>query len=200
MSALLACGLALAGCGDSGGGGGAKAECAISESLKASLNEAATGEVAAFQVRAEPTPIGNLRFSDGNGAESGMSAFSGKTVLLNLWATWCVPCRKEMPALETLQKELGGDAFSVVPVSVDLGDDTKPKNFYAEIGLEALPFFHDGRMGVFNDLKKRSLAIGLPVSMLIDGKGCVLGVLNGPAEWASEDAKRLIGKALATRN
>ncbi|TIM93265.1 MAG: TlpA family protein disulfide reductase, partial [Mesorhizobium sp.] len=75
---------------------------------------------------------------------------AGKTVLLNLWATWCAPCRAEMPALDALQKEKGGNTFEVVAVNVDTGDDAKPKKFLKEIGIETLGYYRDATMGLFN--------------------------------------------------
>ena len=180
----------------SGSGNVASSECGKASTKMAALKPLALGDVAAFQLADAPSPIGALGFTDGEGTQKNISDWRGKTVLLNLWATWCAPCRHEMPALETLQREMGGERFSVVPVSVDLGDDAKPKAFYAETGLKDLPFFHDGSMGIFNALKKRSLAIGMPTSILIDGEGCILGSLNGPAEWGSPDAKALIGAAI----
>jgi thiol-disulfide isomerase/thioredoxin len=122
---------------------------------------------------------------------------AGKTVLLNLWATWCAPCRAEMPALDALQKEKGGDAFEVVAVNVDTGDDAKPKKFLKEIGVETLGYYRDATMGLFNEAKKRGLALGLPVTMLIDGEGCLIAHMNGPAEWSSPDAKRLVEAAVS---
>ena len=185
---------------DGGSGNVAPAGCELSKEKVAALKPFALGEVAAFQVADTPSPIGELSFADKDGKPATIADWRGRTVLLNLWATWCAPCRHEMPALEALETEMGGQSFAVVPVSVDLGDDAKPKAFYAETGLTKLPFFHDGSMGIFNALKKRSLAIGMPTSILIDGEGCILGSLNGPAEWAGPDAKALIGAATGSGN
>ena len=107
-----------------------------------------------------------------------------------------MPCREEMPALDRLQAGLGGETFQVLPVSIDRGGPQKPLAFYEEIGVSHLPFHQDDTMGIFNDLKKKSLAFGLPVSLLIDKDGCILGNLNGPADWAGSDAKRLIGAVI----
>ncbi len=126
-----------------------------------------------------------------------LADFRGKPVLLNLWATWCAPCRAEMPALDALQKEKGGNAFEVVAVNVDTGDDTKPKKFLKEIGVETLGFYRDPTIALFNEAKTRGLALGLPVTMLIDAEGCLIAHMNGPAEWSSPDAKRLVDAALA---
>jgi hypothetical protein len=100
-----------------------------------------------------------------------------------------------MPALNQLQKDIGGEDFEVVAVNVDTGDDEKPRRFLEETKVDALGYYRDDTLGVFNELKRRGLALGLPVTLLIDGDGCMLAHMNGPAEWASEDAKRLIAAA-----
>ena len=92
---------------------------------------------------------------------------------------------------------MGSDTFEVVAVNVDTGDDTKPKKFLEEIGVEKLGYYSDHTLALFNDLKKRGLALGLPVTMLIDGEGCLIAHMNGPAEWSGGDAKRLVQAALA---
>src|SRR5690606_27618312 len=99
------------------------------------------------------------------------------------------------PALNHLQKELGDDGFEVVAVNVDTGGDDKPRAFLDETGVDALGYYRDSTLALFNDLKRRGLALGLPVTLLVDAKGCLLAHMNGPAEWASEDAKALIAAA-----
>lgn len=121
---------------------------------------------------------------------------AGKTLLVNLWATWCAPCRAEMPALDELQAELGGEDFEVVAINVDTGSDEKPRKFLGEIGIKSLGYYRDDTIGVFNDLKRRSLALGLPVTLLVDESGCLIANMNGPAEWASDDAKSLVRAAM----
>ena len=180
-----------------GSGNVAGNACAASVARAAALNGANTGSVAAFVPLDKPVDAGSLSFEAGDGSHKTLSDWKGRVVLLNLWATWCAPCREEMPALQALQKELGGIDFEVVPVSVDLGSADKPKKFYAENDLLALGFFHDGSMGVFNVLKKQSLAFGMPTTLLIDRSGCVLGSLSGPADWASQEAKALVKRAIA---
>ena len=97
-----------------------------------------------------------------------------------------------MPALNALEKEMGSDKFQVVPVNIDSGDDDKPKTFLAETGVDALQLYRDNTIAVFNSLKKEGLAMGLPVTLLIDDKGCLISAMNGPAAWDSDDAKALI--------
>lgn len=162
-----------------------------------SLKNDVFGDVAAFLVAERPQSLSEISFKDEKGATKTIADFKGQTVFVNLWATWCAPCRAEMPSIEHMTTALSSDKFAVVPISVDLGDANKPKNFYQEIGLSKLPFYHDGTMETFNIAKKKSLALGLPASILLDKNNCVLGRLNGPAEWDSETAKNLIKAAIA---
>lgn len=171
------------------------AACAAKEERAREVGASARGEVAAMLAADPPRPLGDLAFNGPDGQPMTVADLSGKTILLNLWATWCAPCRAEMPALDELQKELGNDDFQVVAVNVDTGDDAKPKKFLEETGVETLAYYRDNTIGLFNELKKRGLALGLPVTLLIDEEGCLLAHMNGPAEWASEDAHRLIAAA-----
>ncbi len=180
----------------------ASADAAVCEARQETANAvgaAASGEVAAMMAASPPQSLSDLAFNAPDGQPMTLRDLSGKSVLLNLWATWCAPCRAEMPALDALQKEMGGDGFEVVAVNVDTGDDAKPKAFLAEIEVEALGYYRDNTLRLFNDLKKRGLALGLPVPVLVDGDGCLLANMNGPAEWHSEDARRLIEAVPAAR-
>jgi thiol-disulfide isomerase/thioredoxin len=171
------------------------AACAAKADLAQRVGEAAGGEVAAMAAASPPRDLSDLAFDAPDGSPMTVADLSGKTVLMNLWATWCAPCRHEMPALNQLQKDIGGEDFEVVAVNVDTGDDEKPRRFLEETKVDALGYYRDDTLGVFNELKRRGLALGLPVTLLIDGDGCMLAHMNGPAEWASEDAKRLIAAA-----
>ena len=171
--------------------------CAVKSERAKAVGAAATGEVAAMMAASPPQSLAALAFNDPEGRPMTLGSLSDKVLLVNLWATWCAPCRAEMPALDALQREMGGDDFEVVAVNVDTGGDEKPKKFLAEIGIENLAYYRDNTLGLFNDLKRRSLALGLPVTLLVDRDGCLLANMNGPAEWASADAKRLIETALA---
>ncbi len=173
-----------------------QARCAAGSDHAATLGETALGEVAAYRALDVPVDVSSISFVDADGNPKTIADWNGKTVLFNLWATWCPPCREEMPYFEELQVTKGGDKFEVVPVSIDLGDDVKPKAFYEETGLKELPFFHDNTMQSFESLKSQAIALGMPTTLIIDQNGCGLGVLNGPAQWASPDAVRLIDKAL----
>lgn len=179
--------------------GGSKDDvaCAAKSDRAKKVAAAATGQVAALLPADPPQSLKSLAFNGPDGKPMTIADHAGKTVLLNLWATWCAPCRAEMPALDALQKEKGSDAFEVIAVNVDAGDDVKPKKFLGDIGIEKLGYYRDSTLALFNDVKTRGLALGLPVTMLIDGEGCLVAHMNGPAEWSGPDAKRLVEAALA---
>lgn len=172
------------------------AQCAHTPAIAARVDPLAIDEVAAFRVADEPESLASLAFLDPTGNETSLAAFAGRTVLVNLWATWCVPCRLEMPALNNLEAALGGDAFEVVAINIDLGDSARPLAFLDEIGVDRLDYYSDPTAAVFTDLKKKGLAFGLPVTLLIDQEGCHIGSVNGPAEWDSRSATMLIEAAL----
>ena len=162
----------------------------------AALRPVARGEVAAFTPAETPAYVGDLAFVRPDGTPGTIADFAGKTLLLNLWATWCAPCREEMPALDDLQAAIGGPAFEVVAINVDTRDDGRDARFLEETGIVSLARYVDRSMAVFNTLKGRALAVGMPTTLIIDGTGCQLGVMHGPAAWDSADAKALIAVAL----
>jgi thiol-disulfide isomerase/thioredoxin len=155
------------------------------------------GEVAALTMASAPLKLPDLAFQDADGKEKKLSDWRGKTVLVNLWATWCVPCRKEMPALDGLQAKLAGPNFQVVAINIDTRDPEKPKKFLNDAGLTRLGYYTDEKAKVFQDLKSIGRALGMPTSVLVDPKGCEIGTIAGPAEWNSDDAVKLITAALA---
>jgi|ERR1700730_1745392 len=156
----------------------------------------AHGEVAALTMATAPLRLPDLAFQDAEGKPRKLADWRGKTVLVNLWATWCVPCRKEMPALEGLQSKLGGANFEVVAINIDTRDPEKPKNFLKEANLTRLDYFSDQKAKVFQDLKQIGRALGMPTSVLVDAQGCEIGTIAGPAEWNSDDAIKLIKAAV----
>ena len=181
-----------------GNGPVASGDCGGALAAAARTEPFARGEFAAFRQATEPDPLGELAFKAPDNADITLAAFAGKTTLVNLWATWCVPCRVEMPALDRLETALGGKDFQVVAINIDLGAQERARAFLAEIGVKDLAFYSDPTTGVFRALKGRGLAFGLPTTLLVDGRGCRIGVVEGPAAWDSEDAKALIGAAMAS--
>jgi thiol-disulfide isomerase/thioredoxin len=170
--------------------------CTGNADVLARMKPLARGELAGVVVADAPRAVPELSFTDAQGTPKTLKDFAGKTVLLNIWATWCAPCRHEMPALDQLQGELGGERFEVVAVSIDTQDPQKARDFLTELKVQHLGFYADPKADVFQKLKMAGRAVGLPTSLLIDGSGCEIGYLPGPAEWASEDGKALIRAAL----
>jgi thiol-disulfide isomerase/thioredoxin len=170
--------------------------CRPAVALSEKLAPLAHGEVAALTMATTPLKIPDLAFQDADGQPKKLSDWRGRTVLVNLWATWCVPCRKEMPALDGLETKLGGPDFEVVAVNIDTRDPEKPKNFLKEENLTRLSFFADQKAKVFQDLKNIGRALGMPTSVLVDAQGCEIATIAGPADWASDDAVKLIKAAL----
>src|ERR1700730_14820878 len=170
--------------------------CRGAVDLARKLAPLAHGEVAALTMATVPLRLPDLAFEDADGKPKKLSDWRGRTVLVNLWATWCVPCRKEMPALESLQSKLGGANFEVVAINIDTRDLEKPKNFLKEANLTRLDYFSDQKAKVFQDLKQIGRALGMQTSGLVDAQGREIGTIAGPAEWNSDDAIKLIKAAV----
>lgn len=156
----------------------------------------ARGEVAAFEVAAAAQPVVDLAWENWDGRRVSLSDLRGRTVLLNLWATWCVPCKEEMPALDRLQARLGGERFEVVAVNIDTRNLDRPRAWLKDAGINNLAYHSDREAKIFQDLRKTGDAQGMPTTLLIDGEGCRLGRLAGPAAWDGADAETLIKAAL----
>ena len=154
----------------------------------------ATLDQGKLRAHAAPVPVATFSFEDATGRRRTLADFRGRHVLLNVWATWCVPCREEMPSLERLQLKLGGPQFMVLALSVDSGGVDAVRKFYAELGLKALDIFVDRSLAVNSALR----IVGLPSTVLIDGEGREVARHIGPAEWDSaplvESIARLVRK------
>ena len=180
------------------GNAGGDTACRPAVELARKLAPLARGEVAAVKVAKSGLQVPGLAFQDAAGKPLSLENWRGRTVLLNLWATWCVPCRTEMPALDALQQRLGGPGFEVVAVNIDTRDPDKPKAWLKEVGIEKLAYYADPTAKTFQDLKEIGRAFGMPTTLLLDPQGCEIGTIAGPAEWASDDAIKLIQAAIAT--
>jgi thiol-disulfide isomerase/thioredoxin len=174
------------------------AQCAPAVATAGRVAPLARGEVAGVVVASRPLLIPDLAFRDESGSDRHLAEWRGRTVLLNLWATWCVPCRKEMPALDELQAKLGGPPFEVLSINIDTRDAAKPRNWLNEVGITRLGYYTDSSAKVFQDLKLVGRAIGMPTTILVDPAGCEIGTIAGPAEWASGDALSLLRAALGS--
>lgn len=150
------------------------------------------GPMAAFVARKAPLDLPGVAFEGPDGAPMSLADLKGKVVLLNIWATWCVPCREEMPQLNALQAGLGGGDFEVVAINIDKGGVDKAKAFLEETGATDLAFYADPSAKLFAKLK----AVGMPTTLLLNAQGQEIGRLVGPADWASPEAKKLIETAI----
>jgi thiol-disulfide isomerase/thioredoxin len=155
------------------------------------------GEIAALKASDAPLKLPDMKFRDASGAEKTLADWRGRTVLVNLWATWCVPCRKEMPALDALESKLGGQNFEVVAINIDTRDPDKPKQWLKDNGIAKLGYYTDQSASAFQQLKAIGRAFGMPTTVLIDPAGCEIASLAGPAEWSSDEALKFIQAALA---
>ena len=174
----------------------ADAACQAAVDTAKRIAPLAHGEVAALAVAQTPFRVPNLAFKDSTGADKTLADWRGRTVLFNLWATWCVPCRREMPALDALESKLGGPDFAVVAVNIDTRDPQKPLAFLKEVGVTHLAYYSDPSARVFEDLKTAGKAFGMPTTLIVDRSGCEIGTMAGPAEWASDDGVKLVSAAI----
>jgi thiol-disulfide isomerase/thioredoxin len=137
----------------------------------------------------EAEPAAEISFLDEAGNQVTLDDFKGEVVVLNLWATWCAPCREEMPSLDRLQAMEGGADLEVVALSLDRGGDLQQiKDFYAEVGVRHLAIYRDPKAAAGRALG----ALGLPTTVVIDQEGREVGRLLGPAEWDSTEALALL--------
>jgi len=142
---------------------------------------------------AAPKPIPELRFVDDAGRARSLADFRGKVVLLNVWATWCEPCREEMPALDRLQAKLGGERFQVLALSVDQQGAPLARKFYSEVGIKALPLYVDPTAKAAFVLD----APGLPATLLIDRNGREIGRHLGAVKWDAPEVLDRLQRAMA---
>lgn len=167
--------------------------CSATAVQAAALSDLAKGEMQNVAIHSNPQPLPPLKFKNGAGKDLTLGDFRGKVLFLNLWATWCAPCRHEMPGIDKLQAELGGDDFQVLAISIDRAGAKKAQAFLDQIKADNLDLYIDKTTKISRKLR----AFGLPISLIIDRKGREIARLAGPAEWASPDALALIRAAIA---
>ena len=148
-----------------------------------------------FVMHESPKPLPAIAFEDEQGRAQSLSDFHGKVVLLNIWATWCGPCRREMPALDRLQATLGGPEFEVVALSIDRTGIEAVRKFYAEVGVRNLTIHIDSSGKAARELG----AIGIPATFLIDREGREIGRLIGPAEWDAPGIVEFLKRVVAQK-
>ncbi|MGE0628589.1 MAG: TlpA family protein disulfide reductase [Hyphomicrobiaceae bacterium] len=146
------------------------------------------GQVTGFVYKKPPEPMAEVAFKDGSGKDLRLDQWKGRVVLLNLWATWCAPCRHEMPGLARLQSELGSKDFEVVALALDRAGPEAAQRFLDSIKADTLRLYIDVTARGGPALR----VIGMPTTILIDREGREVGRMTGPAEWDSPEAKRLV--------
>jgi len=181
--------------GKAPGPGNSEVDCSpASAALAARLAPLARGEIAALTVAKSPHPAMALSFLGPDGAKHTLADYKGRALLVNLWATWCSPCRAEMPALDRLQAKAGDPQFEVMAVNVDTTRLDRPASFLNEIGVKALARYADPSGDSFEKLRLAGKALGLPTTLMIDKRGCEVGVVAGPANWDAPDAAAAIAE------
>jgi thiol-disulfide isomerase/thioredoxin len=169
-------------------------ECAAQPGKAAAIDAAAQGELAGIVPTAGGRAYADLKFQDATGAMLTIGDFAGKALLVNFWASWCVPCREEMPFLDALAARHNDEGFVVLPINLDIGagGPEKGRAFLAEGNWPNLPLYADPSFEAFERLKTSGAAIGLPATLLLDEKGCEIAVLPGPAHWDTPDGDRVV--------
>lgn len=152
------------------------------------LQEFAVGELKKLALASPATPLPIVTVENEDGRQVALGDLRGKVLLINFWATWCAPCRHEMPSLDALEAALGGPDFAVVPISIDRGGKDVAAKFLQETGVKSLPLYLDPGSRAARALK----VYGLPVTLLVDANGYEIARFVGPADWSSPDAQKLI--------
>lgn len=153
----------------------------------ATLEALRHGDMKKLSFHAEPKSVSDLEFSGPDGAMR-LTDFDDQIVLVNFWATWCAPCRKEMPMLSDLQTQLGGDDFQVVTLATGRNSPEGIAKFFGEIGVENLPHYMDHRQAIARDMG----VLGLPVTIILNREGQEIARLMGDADWSSDSAKDIL--------
>jgi thiol-disulfide isomerase/thioredoxin len=167
-------------------------DCMPQPAAAAKVDKAAVGQLAALNGTGTGRGYADLAFTDKDGKPLTIKDFAGKKLLVNFWASWCIPCRAEMPALDTLAAQQNDDHFLVLPINTGETDPQKGRAFFATGNWAHLPLYIDPSFAVLERLKTTAVALGLPTTLLLDAKGCEVGVLQGPAVWDSQDGTNVI--------
>jgi thiol-disulfide isomerase/thioredoxin len=171
---------------------GAAAAWAVAGTAHAELSKGlATGTMSRFKLTSPPRPMPDLEFLDANDKPMRLADLTGKTRLINLWATWCPPCVKEMPSLDRLQAALPKDKFEILPISLDGPSKAKVAPFYKERKLAHLGIFYDKGRKAMSTLDVTLL----PTSILVDPAGREVGRIEGDADWDSPEGIALLKAA-----
>ncbi len=159
----------------------------------ATLEALREGDMKKLVFHAEPQPVTDVGFTSQDGGEMTLAEFQGKHIVLNFWATWCAPCRKEMPELNALQKEFGGETFEVVTIATGRNSEAGMRRFFEETGVDALPLHRDPKQ----TLARNMAVLGLPITVILNPEGQEIARLRGDADWHSDSARAIIAAMIA---
>jgi thiol-disulfide isomerase/thioredoxin len=158
----------------------------------ATLEALRVGDMKKLNLHSAAKDIPTAVFFAEDGSELTLDDYKGKTLLVNFWATWCAPCRKEMPALSALQDEFGGKDFQVVTIATGRNPPPAMKKFFDQIGVTNLPLHRDPNQA----LARKMAVLGLPVTVVVNPQGQEIGRLLGDADWHSAEARALVSALL----
>jgi len=148
----------------------------------------AEGDMKKLVFHSAAKPVPQIAFEDLDGTEASFASYRGKIVLLNFWATWCAPCRKEMPSLDRLNAEMGGEDFAVITLATGRNSPQGMRRFFEAEGIETLPLFKDPGKAIASQMA----VLGLPITVILDREGHEIARLQGDAEWDSPSAKAIL--------
>ena len=151
------------------------------------------GDMKKLNFHPAPRPTSEKTFVTPDGSDVSLADYRGKVVLLNFWATWCAPCRKEMPMLEEIARDFGGEDFAVVTLATGRNAPPAIAAFFEEIGVESLPQYRDPQQ----EIAREMAVLGLPVSVLIDREGREIARMTGDADWSGASARAILTEVIA---
>ena len=161
---------------------------------RATLESLKAGDMQKLIIHDTPRAASDAPYTKQSGEQGRLSDYAGKHVVLNFWATWCAPCRKEMPTLSALQQSMGGDDLAVVTLATGRNPPPAMKAFFDEIGVDNLPLHRDPQQKIARDME----VLGLPITVILDPKGRELARLKGEADWNSDSARAILSNLTAT--
>jgi thiol-disulfide isomerase/thioredoxin len=151
------------------------------------------GDMRKLVIHDTPRAVDTASFTAADGTDMTLDAYRGQVVVLNFWATWCPPCRKEMPMLDALNRDMGGDDFRVVTVATGRNSPTAMERFFAEAQIETLPLHNDPTMAMARGMG----VLGLPVTVVLDRAGREVARMQGEATWDGDSARALVAAIIA---
>lgn len=160
------------------------------------ISDMRAGDMKKLNFHATAKDVSTKTFTKDDGTEGTLADYKGQVILLNFWATWCAPCRHEMPMLSELQTELGGEDFQVVTLATGRNAPPAMKKFFQEIGVDNLPLHRDPKQAIARDMA----VLGLPITVILDTNGQEIARLRGDADWSSDNAKEILRAIIANQS